>query len=1004
MWEESFVLRATELAKKVMPLCTAEPATPTLSPTRTKPCLKHPGSTSPPAVPSTREPSTPIDEPTRPGFFRSLFTPSPTSEDTPHNPDSDSTSTQLALVPHKRVQFNRRKLIRAFSKTSPPLSPTLEQLDYYDSGQESDKESVDISMSGCVTPSRFTTNEMNDRRVMSCSTAVCATSVPTVSALMPTCAFQNSATANGIPTQPHQNYCPDLPHFVGESILAAKVSKVDRPNRSWWGRLLRGRIRNESKSKIPIVPSLQQPEVEASSVTPVDSPEMANLKAQSFPDSPSSITTLNEDNDFEIDDEALTIVDTAYVFPPPKTDPPVILRNFRGRSRSTSSQIYPLKITNCTEHEIRRSSPSPPRETTVESATTAAESCHEPTVPRVEPADATLDLALEVVPSKPVKVLPKRTAWEKFLYGDGSSSDDEEEQEVAVSTVTAADVFESSEPPATIETALESTEPPAATEDSQDSPSSSITLTEDVLEVDEEPIFKLAIPSTVPPVILPGLCPVRAQPPLKVANLDKEEIVLKPALPELPTGCPVLEAPPGSVAAIRRRQYQEALDFEPPSEPTLVEYVASKAASTVEGVVGGAVSWTAGTTLRCAQATVGAATTAVDAVSATTGYVSGNEKALVQARDGVFSTVKSFAGWMLGGKRVSNAVTTARRYTPRTLDHVVSKAIGVEELVGQEELFVRGFRPTQRGRVGKGFVGAKLVDLGEWIVIPKAARGEEVTGAEGSTASRGVYFRNPPSFSFSSVAGPRDALYLIGAAEELLQRFRDDCFADRDTGFKWMGSGYGAVVAAVMALNMGHQGLADARAIMFGNVGQMSNLLKCELEALIPQHAQVPAESLFVSVTVVTSARNEIVSAFPSRDDLIKTLLATCYVPVLHETPVTLTNIDGSHGKPILAMAGSFSNRVPLFDALTITVSPIPGEANVAPWCDVRSIWNSNSGAAVFKGVGEKVGGEGKKMGGGEGGKVGGVEFLKGRRDVGVWVDGVCQSGRMTVMGLRAMV
>ncbi|KAJ3064446.1 Patatin-like phospholipase domain-containing protein 4 [Rhizoclosmatium hyalinum] len=192
----------------------------------------------------------------------------------------------------------------------------------------------------------------------------------------------------------------------------------------------------------------------------------------------------------------------------------------------------------------------------------------------------------------------------------------------------------------------------------------------------------------------------------------------------------------------------------------------------------------------------------------------------------------------------------------------------------------------------------------------------------------------------------------------------------------------------------------------------MSDLLKRELEILIPSNVyEANHDNLHISVTLMPSMENEIVSHYLTRDELIQSLLATCYLPILHETPIILTNTTTRAEST--AIAGSFTNRLPLYNSLTVTVSPIPGEANISPWCNTKSVWNHNAGAAVF-GSGpvedsDVVGFYGSSMellleqeGGGETAVA--KERLKGKRDAGLWIDEIYQSGHFTYSAFAAMV
>lgn len=69
--------------------------------------------------------------------------------------------------------------------------------------------------------------------------------------------------------------------------------------------------------------------------------------------------------------------------------------------------------------------------------------------------------------------------------------------------------------------------------------------------------------------------------------------------------------------------------------------------------------------------------------------------------------------------------------------------------------------------------------------------------------------------------------------------------------------------------------------------------------------------------------QNEIVSSFDSRETLISTLLASCYIPLYYETPTKLNDT--------LYLDGGLTLNQPRVDASTLTVAPYPGEALICP-------------------------------------------------------------------------
>ncbi|ORY44830.1 hypothetical protein BCR33DRAFT_210807 [Rhizoclosmatium globosum] len=369
---------------------------------------------------------------------------------------------------------------------------------------------------------------------------------------------------------------------------------------------------------------------------------------------------------------------------------------------------------------------------------------------------------------------------------------------------------------------------------------------------------------------------------------------------------PQLPAPPtNSVLHRRQQRFSQMISDYSKIDQNKAQDPFESLRTTPPSTASRVTSWLATTSLKTATKAVNCANSVSNTAVAATGYVTGNPTVLVDARDSVFGTAKSIAGWVFRGKTATKIISTARHAVPQVVDHAVSKVIGSECVTGESEPLLSFWKkqdtlfPTH-----DKFIGAKAVDFSHFYVTSKTAQEcedvvegeEEFEGGEFRPANckSRVEFRNVPSFSFSSVAGPLDALYSVGVAEGLLQQFRGELFSNRKDGFKWLGSGYGAIVAAVMALKLGQPGLTSARKLfenihnssrtsLLGSFGQMSDLLKRELEILIPSNVyEANHDNLHISVTLMPSMENEIVSHYLTRDELIQSLLATCYLPVSH--------------------------------------------------------------------------------------------------------------------------
>ncbi|KAI9335150.1 hypothetical protein BDR26DRAFT_1009441 [Obelidium mucronatum] len=722
------------------------------------------------------------------------------------------------------------------------------------------------------------------------------------------------------------------------------------------------------------------------------------------------------------------------------------------------------------------------------------------------------------------KKLPARSAWQKFLYGDGSHSTDEEVvvQEPIEPTIERKLTSEDIEGVEKLVSSLL-----VKSTNGEDSVSSSITLTEGETattvsnpaqpETDDALLAKLIVSEFGPNYVTPPetassesdyiseilaipttdhqcISKIKEPPRLPIAqtlinvfranvttnapflhltNVDfkaEDETTIYGVYPPLPPSLPTqkeiesassdvssnasdiselllfphttLATPKGSVAYRRKQKHAEI---------TMKAYQANLNKSIYHGreevdwnaqtqfpsTTSSITSWAA---LKTATTAVYAANKVADTAVSATSYLSGNSTLLVDTRNTLFQKAKGLAGWVFGSetsiggnKVVDSVLTTARSIVPRTIDHALAKALDIDDASNLEES--SGYWKRLQRRTGgvTRFVGATLANFNMFYVISKQpVENEEEEFKErdcGEVKEKSVVsFRNAPSFSFSSVAGPLDALYSVGVAEGLLLQFREELFTSRE-GFKWLGSGYGAIVAAVMALELGNDGLMSARGMferihlkssncLLGPLGNTSDFLKKELEALIPEDVSAAnRDNLFISVSLLPTMTNDILNFYRSKESLIQSLLASCYVPILHDSPILLNNT--STFEPSYAIAGSFTNRLPIFNALTVTVSPIPAEANISPWCPTLSAINHNSGYAVFQQGAMKdnevVGFFGSSMdllcqeSPAEESEqpitlLVAKERLKGKRDVGLWMDGLFQSGNVTVLAFKAML
>ncbi|ESO07817.1 hypothetical protein HELRODRAFT_76015 [Helobdella robusta] len=103
--------------------------------------------------------------------------------------------------------------------------------------------------------------------------------------------------------------------------------------------------------------------------------------------------------------------------------------------------------------------------------------------------------------------------------------------------------------------------------------------------------------------------------------------------------------------------------------------------------------------------------------------------------------------------------------------------------------------------------------------------------------------------------------------------------------------------------------------------------LRKTLNEFLPADAhKLTTNKLFISLSRFPDLKNEMVSKFNTKDDLIDALICSSYIPFYSGfTPPQF------QGKPY--MDGALSDNLPKLDNWTITVSPFAGESDICP-CD----------------------------------------------------------------------
>ncbi|XP_073210538.1 patatin-like phospholipase domain-containing protein 4 isoform X3 [Lepidochelys kempii] len=121
----------------------------------------------------------------------------------------------------------------------------------------------------------------------------------------------------------------------------------------------------------------------------------------------------------------------------------------------------------------------------------------------------------------------------------------------------------------------------------------------------------------------------------------------------------------------------------------------------------------------------------------------------------------------------------------------------------------------------------------------------------------------------------------------------------------------------------------EIRKLYFGAVTpgyDFMTRLRAGIESFLPSNAHEIAENrLFVSITNTKNGKNYLVSNFSSREDLIKVLLASSFVPVY-------AGIKAVEYKGEKWIDGGLTNGLPILPVgRTVTVSPFSGRLDICP-------------------------------------------------------------------------
>uniref|UniRef100_A0A8R1XXP7 PNPLA domain-containing protein n=1 Tax=Onchocerca volvulus TaxID=6282 RepID=A0A8R1XXP7_ONCVO len=121
---------------------------------------------------------------------------------------------------------------------------------------------------------------------------------------------------------------------------------------------------------------------------------------------------------------------------------------------------------------------------------------------------------------------------------------------------------------------------------------------------------------------------------------------------------------------------------------------------------------------------------------------------------------------------------------------------------------------------------------------------------------------------------------------------------------------------------------AEIHSLRFGALSpnfMLHKSLQKIIDLYIPEDISNAQDRLYISLTDQKRNVNKLISRFTSRDYLIDSLLASCYIPLYSGSSPPL--IDGDQ-----YIDGGFTNNLPIFEELTtITISPFSGSAIIAP-------------------------------------------------------------------------
>ncbi|KAJ3216665.1 Patatin-like phospholipase domain-containing protein 2 [Dinochytrium kinnereticum] len=684
-------------------------------------------------------------------------------------------------------------------------------------------------------------------------------------------------------------------------------------------------------------------------------------------------------------------------------------------------------------------------EVDVEAEATAALAQSEEAEPQLPPVslDDLPTPGVEAVTAKVEK--PERGFWTKVFYGKGEDEEEavDDEAEEEVTEAPAVDAEATAETVA--EELMEQTPcPPASTEDVADPRPVSEATPATVSGVGLSSLRKVGkvvakLPGVSMVTMIPGATTV-AQLPLISSVIDAlfvdHEATTSRALANAaitpmhvlaaPSSCrntpPPLRritamtnvaAPKGSVVYMREKAAESPAPAPPPDRTKggLVNGVESLARwGIVKGLGIASSSLDAVNTVGDLAAAVSeriapssAANAPASPENSTSSPTPSSTPALYRARDAALSATSTLLGYVASNSMVSSAASqlfpssaaTALSHSlsiPMPKKHAAKDADEEADapFLARVDTFRHfcAFPPGQiRNPLSFSFAGGCGVEVAlPASSTPVPAPAPTTTPTTRRSSILPSFLASPTAVASSVLStiqaassGPmphqREGRYALGCARVVREKLREDVV----DASRFLGSGFGAIVAAALALGVGFEGVerilgeVEGRGStrFLGPVATMSNILRRGLEAFIPEDVSRANDRLFVSVTKFPSFENVIVSEFTSKE-------------FVHETPVFLNGT--------MILSGNLTNPIPIYDALTVSISSFPREANVGPCDPETSAERFGRGFAVVPDRGGRGVGRFEEEWGEE-----------GRRDMEEWFRMISGSGVITMLAFKLL-